>query len=73
MIRQPFYPLRYSLDNVFLTHKTIDEGKRSKQDLIFLKVDFAKVYDKVFYDFLFLAMKHLGMATYFIAMIKLLF
>ena len=42
-----FVPLHFILDNITLKHETIDWTKCSKQPLLFLKLDFAKVYDKV--------------------------
>lgn len=43
-----FLLIRYIINNVLLTHETINWAKRSKHDLIFLKFDFVKAYDKVF-------------------------
>lgn len=37
-----FLPMRYILDNIFLTHETIDFAKCSRQPLLFLKLDFSK-------------------------------
>lgn len=42
-----FLPGRFILDNIMLTHETIDWARHSHQPLIFLKLDFSKAYDKV--------------------------
>lgn len=68
-----FLPMRYILDNLFLTHETIDFAKSSKQPLLFLKLDFSKAYDKVELRFLFQAIKRLGFPPFFIHMTELLF
>ena len=47
MDRSAFMPLYFILDNIMLKHETIDWTKCSKQPLLFLKLDFAKAYDKV--------------------------
>ncbi len=44
-----FLPLMCILDNVLLlAHETIDWSKAYETTLVFLKLDFAKAYDKVF-------------------------
>jgi hypothetical protein len=40
-----FLPRRYILDNIVVTHETINWAKTSKQPLVLLKLDFAKAYD----------------------------
>lgn len=52
-----FLPIRYILNNLFLTHETIEFAKSSDQPLMFLKQDFSKAYHKVDFKFLFLAME----------------
>jgi hypothetical protein len=42
-----FFPFHFILNNIFLTHKTIMWAKKSKQPLIFVKLNFFKVYDRV--------------------------
>ena len=51
----------------------IDWAKRSKQPLLFLKLDFAKAYNKVDWDFLFQILEKIGVDPRFISYIKLLF
>ncbi len=53
--------------------KTIGWAKQSNQPLIFLKLDFAKAYDKVSWGFLFMALEKMGMAVQFLNMVKVLF
>jgi hypothetical protein len=43
------------------------------QTLIFLKFDFVKTYDKMSWEFLFISMEAMGMATRFINVLRLLF
>ncbi len=52
-----FLPMKYILDNVLLTLKTIDQPRQSNQPLIFVKLDFVKAYDKVSWGFLFMALE----------------
>ncbi len=68
-----FLPLGYKLDNMLLAHEKIDWARCIRQKIIYLKLDIAKTYDKVSWDFFFLAMRRMGIANEFINMIKLLF
>jgi hypothetical protein len=68
-----FIPMRNILDNVLLIHETIDYAKRSNQDLVFLKLDYRKAFDRVEWDFLFACLQRFGLAGQFIDLIKLLF
>jgi hypothetical protein len=68
-----FLPLRFILDNIFLTNETIAYAKKSNQSLVFLKLDFSKAYDRVDLEFLFLVMERLGFPIEFVKMTKLLF
>lgn len=68
-----FLPMRFILDNIFLTHETMEWASHSKQSLILLKLDFSKAYDMVEWPFLFRTMEALGFLGEFIAMTQLLF
>jgi hypothetical protein len=68
-----FLPLRFILDNILLTQETIAWAGQSKQDVIFLKLDFSKAYDMVEWDFLFGAISGMGFPDEFIKMVQLLF
>jgi hypothetical protein len=68
-----FLLLRFILDNILLTHETIDWADFLGQPLIFLKLDFSKAYDMVDWPFLFRAMERLGFPREFVSMTKLLF
>jgi hypothetical protein len=68
-----FLPLRFILDNILLTHETMEWATHSDQPLIFLKLDFSKAYDMVDWPFLFQAMEKMGFPEGFIDMVKLLF
>ena len=68
-----FVPNSFILDNVFVAHETLDIAKRTKQPLLFLKVDFKKAFDKVSWPFLFASMEKLGICPGFINYTKLLF
>lgn len=46
-----FLPLRFIPSNSFLRHECIQWAKESRQDTIFLKLDFSKVHDRV--DFVY--------------------
>ena len=72
--QSPFLPMRYILDNIFLTQETILYAKESSQPLFFLlKLDFLKAYDKVDLRFLFQALWYMGFLDIFIDMAHLLF
>jgi hypothetical protein len=68
-----FLPMRFILDNIYLTHETIAYAKQTHQPLLFLKLDFSKAYDKVDLVFLFSALTRLGFPTSFVRMVRLLF
>jgi hypothetical protein len=42
-----FIPMRFILDNILVTHETIDHAQRSNQELVFLKLDYRKAFDRV--------------------------
>ena len=62
---------RFILDNILLTHETLSWAKKSKQDTIFLKLDFSKAFDRVDWSFLFQIMSRMGFPLSFINMVKL--
>jgi hypothetical protein len=68
-----FLPMRFILDNVFLTSETIHCAKQSQQPLLFLKLDFSKAYDKVDLSFLYRAMDKMGFPASFTSMTRMLF
>jgi hypothetical protein len=61
-----FLPMKFILDKIFLTYETIRYAKQSKQPLLFLKLDFSKVYDKVDLGFLFKALDQMGFPSRFL-------
>lgn len=63
-------PLRFILDNILLTHESLKRAKESRQDLIFLKFDFSKAYNRVDWTVMFQGMEKLGMPNSFINMIR---
>lgn len=68
-----FLPNRHVLNNLFLIHKTIAQTKKSSQLLLFLKLDFFKIYDIVEQIFLFIILEKIYFYREFNFMIKLLF
>lgn len=68
-----FLPMRFILDNILLTSKTMAWAEQTGQPFIFLKLDFSKAYDMVDWGFLFRAMAEFGIPGEFIAWTKLLF
>jgi hypothetical protein len=68
-----FLPMRFILDNIFLTHETLHHAKSSSQPLVFLKLDFSKAYDRVDLCFLFSAMEAMGFPLDFIELVRLFF
>lgn len=67
-----FLPMRLILDNIMLTHETMDWANHTGQPLIFLKLDFSKAFDMVDWKFLFRAMSTLGFPQEFICMTRML-
>lgn len=61
-----FLLLQFMLDNILLTHETIQWAKESHQESIYLKLDFSKAYDRVDWAFMFQVMGKLGMPNTFI-------
>ena len=59
-----FVPLRFILDNVLLQNELIQYMKESEQQMILLKLDFKKAYDKVDLDFLFRLMKMMRVPSF---------
>jgi hypothetical protein len=68
-----FFLMRFILDNIFLTYKTIHYAKQTKQPLLFLKLNFSKAYDKVDLGFLFKALERMSFPSRFMQMPKMLF
>ena len=62
---------RFILDNITLTQETLSWVKKSRQDTIFLKLDFSKAFDRVNWLFLFKIMAKMGFPIPFINMVKL--
>ena len=56
-----------------LTQETLHWAKSSKQPTVFLKLDFAKAYDKVSWRFLFHAMHKMRINKQYIGWMRLLF
>jgi hypothetical protein len=53
--------------------RNFDWAKHSKQDVIFLKLEFSKAYDKISWTFLFDVLEKFGLALKYINMIHILF
>ena len=68
-----FLPMRFILDNILLTSKTMAWAEQTSQPFIFLKLDFSKAYYMVDWGFLLRAMADFGIPKEFIAWTKLLF
>ena len=51
-----FLFLKFILDNILLTQEMMAWSVQSRQSLFFLKLDFAKAYDMVDWNFMFAAM-----------------
>lgn len=64
-----FLPLRFILDNIMLTHETIDWAEHTKHPF---KIDFTKAFDIVNWDFFIRAMAILGIPQVFITMTNML-
>ena len=63
---------RFILDNILLTHETVSWAKKSRQDSIFLKLDFSKAFDRVDWQFLLNIMSsRMGFLQPFINLVNL--
>jgi len=60
-------------DILNVLQETIDWVQWSNQPLVFLNLDFAKAYDKISSDFLFMGLEKMGMVVEFRNMVKVLF
>ena len=60
-----FLPLRFILDNILHIHESIQWAKELHQVITFLKLDFTKAYDRVYWTFIFQVMGQLGMVKLF--------
>jgi hypothetical protein len=61
------------LNNILLIHETITWAKKSKQPLLFFRLNFSKAYDKVNWRFLFDCMDKLQVPIKFVKTTKVLF
>lgn len=57
-----FVKNRYILNNVFLAYEAMEWAHESKQDMIFLMIDFEKAYDRINWTFLCEAIKKMGIS-----------
>lgn len=48
-----FLSLRFILDNIILTHESIQWAKELRQDITFVKIDFSKAFDGVHWTSIF--------------------
>jgi hypothetical protein len=65
--------MRFILNNILLTHETLEWVDHTNQPLIFLKLDFSKAYDMVELPFMFEALRKFGFPVEFIEMTRMLF
>ena len=68
-----FLPLWFIVDNILLTHESIQWAKESHQESIFLKLDFSKTYNRLDWALMFQIMRKLGMQTTCVKIIRILF
>jgi hypothetical protein len=68
-----FLLIRFILNNIFLTQKTIHYTYHSTQPLMFMKLNFSKAYNRVDFRFFFSTMALMGFSNTFISMTRLLF
>ena len=69
----PFSHFGSFLDNILLTHESIQWAKESHQESTFFKLNFSKAYGRVDWTFMFQVMGKLGIPNSFIKLIRLLF
>ncbi len=68
-----FFLLHHSLDGILLVHETLEWAKTSNQNLTFLKLDFSKAFDKVFWAFSFQCLEKIKLLQGFIQFVRILF
>ncbi len=65
-------PIKIYIEQYLLIHKTIQWAKKSKQPMIFLKLNFSKAYDKVNWDFMLKCIERIGIPSMFMIEIRIL-
>lgn len=61
---------RHSLDGPIILNEMVDWYKKKNKKLMLLKIDFAKTYDSLSWDFLFSVLKAMGFGEKWIAWIE---
>jgi len=61
---------RSILDNVFIAQEALSWAEESNQDLVLLLLDFEKAFDKIEWNFLFIALEKLGFEDTWIRWVK---
>lgn len=68
-----FLSLWFILDNIVLTHEALHWTKESRQPTVFLKLDFSKAYNKIFWNLFFKQWMKMGINKKITRWLKLLF
>ncbi len=64
---------RSILDNVFMAQEALEWAEESDQDLVLLLLDFEKAFDRIEWDFLFMALTKLGFSDTWVRWVRSLY
>lgn len=68
-----FIKSRYILDNIIAVWEGMEWARRSNQKAVFIKIDFAKAYDRIEWPFILAMLQDLGFGPNFIQSVRILF
>jgi hypothetical protein len=68
-----FIKSRYILDNIIAVWEGMEWARQSKQAALFLKIDFAKAYDRIEWPFILAMLQALGFGPQFLHSVEMLF
>ena len=68
-----FIKSRYILNNIIVVWEGMEWASKSKQSAIFLKIDFAKAYDRIEQPFILAILQALGFGPNFLQSMEMLF
>lgn len=60
-----FIKSRFILDNIIVVWEGMEWASHSKQNAIFLKIDFVKAYDRIEWSFILVMLQALGFSPHF--------
>ena len=68
-----FIKSKYILDNIIVVWEGMEWARKSKQQTLFLKIDFAKAYDRIEWRFILAMLRALGFGPNFLQSMEMFF